>query len=566
MSAPESGQASRTGRDLALLTALVLAILLPFLGKAFHVDDPLFLWAAAQIQAAPFDFFGHQVNWYGTAMSMAAVTKTPPLACYYLALAARLFGWSEPALPAAFLLPALGAAWGTYVLATRFTGRPLLAAAACVLTPAFVVSSTSLMSDTPMLCLWVWSIVFFDRGLREGRTAPLLVGGLSIAAAALTKYFAISLLPLLAVYAWLRLRRGGPWVASLLAPVALLGAYEYATWQRYGTGLLSSAMLYPSEFWSTAALDLGGAFHLQQLLAGVAFTGACTASVLTLAPCWLRRREAARLAILGGILLIGLLGSARVSPLLLGAEHWRLTYGIAAQVALWSTAGVAVLLLAIRDASRERSPESALLLLWVVGTLVFAGFVNWTVNGRSILPLAPAVGILLARRVERREPGAGRLGIAGGLLAAAAIALAAAWADAGWANSAREAARIVSERYAGQAGTVWIQGHWGFQYYAEMHGLPHMDYASSSLERDDLVVMPLRNTYVFALRDAWAERVGAFEVSVPGWISTHSPGGGAGFYTSVWGPLPFSVGRFPPELYEIWTVTRDVQLALPRAD
>jgi hypothetical protein len=41
-----------------------------------------------------------------------------------------------------------------------------------------------------------------------------------------------------------------------------------------------------------------------------------------------------------------------------------------------------------------------MLMLWVLGTFVFAAFMNWTVNARSILPMTPAIGILIVRRLE----------------------------------------------------------------------------------------------------------------------------------------------------------------------
>src|SRR3990167_8232379 len=105
---------SRTG--LVLATALSLV---PFAGKAFHVDDPLFLWTARQVQSHPADFYGFRVNWYGTDMAMAGVTKNPPVAAYYLAAAAALAGWGETALHLAFLLPAIAAVLGTFALARR---------------------------------------------------------------------------------------------------------------------------------------------------------------------------------------------------------------------------------------------------------------------------------------------------------------------------------------------------------------------------------------------------------------------------------------------------------------
>src|SRR6185437_8465273 len=50
---------------LALAAALIL---LPFLGKPFNIDDPLFVWAAQQIHSHPFDPYGFHVNWYGFDM------------------------------------------------------------------------------------------------------------------------------------------------------------------------------------------------------------------------------------------------------------------------------------------------------------------------------------------------------------------------------------------------------------------------------------------------------------------------------------------------------------------
>ena len=66
----------------------------PFLGRAFHMDDPLFLWAAKHIQtnpAHPYDFI---VNWYGVEQPMSIVMENPPLASYFLALVGLLIGLS----------------------------------------------------------------------------------------------------------------------------------------------------------------------------------------------------------------------------------------------------------------------------------------------------------------------------------------------------------------------------------------------------------------------------------------------------------------------------------------
>jgi 4-amino-4-deoxy-L-arabinose transferase-like glycosyltransferase len=188
------------GKALGILAAATIACLVPFVDKAFCIDNPLFLWAAAQIQAHPLDFYGCEVNWYGTMQPLYEVMKNPPLACYYRAAAAALVGRSEPALHAAFLLPAIGAIWGTWLLARSLCGQPVSAALAALVTPASLVSSTNLMCDTTMLCLWTWAIALWIRGLNSANGGWLAAASVLIAAAGLTKYFAISLIPLLAVY------------------------------------------------------------------------------------------------------------------------------------------------------------------------------------------------------------------------------------------------------------------------------------------------------------------------------------------------------------------------------
>ena len=77
--------------------------------------------------------------------------------------------------------------------------------------------------------------------------------------------------------------------------------------------------------------------------------------------------------------------------------HWVLVGG---QLALFIAGGLFTVALAVTDYWKSRSPDSLLLGLWVFGTFVFASLLNWTVNARSVLPLIPAAGILIVRRLE----------------------------------------------------------------------------------------------------------------------------------------------------------------------
>jgi hypothetical protein len=167
------------------------------------------------------------------------------------------------------------------------------------------------------------------------------------------------------------------------------------------------------------------------------------------------------------------------------------------------------------------------------------------------------VGILIARRLEGRAGGvSGRSGFPYAALgAAAALCLAVAWADARFAGVARTAARTFS---APASGTLWFEGHWGFQHYMEAGGARPLDWRRSRLAPGDRVAVPVDNANVVALpADAVVHRE-IRDFPVLPFLATLNPRVRAGFYAEEWGPLPFAFGRVPPERYVLLEVVREV--------
>src|SRR5262245_30375884 len=419
------------GRPTGALLVLLLTVtaLLPFLRKPFHVDDPLFLWAAAQIVREPLDFYGTHVNWYGTEQPLHEITKNPPLVPYAIGAASRLVGFSEPGLHAAFLAPAAAATLGTWFLALRLGAPPTLAALTLLFSPVFLTSATSVMCDVPLLACFVWATFFWIRGLEDRRTSSLVVAGLLVAAAALTKYFGMSLLPLLALYALWRERRLGVWCVALLPPLVVLAAYQWGTSELYGRGLLSDA----AEYASTHRTGSGEWWLLDQTLMGLSFTGACAAPLLFFLPGLVSSRALAAGAIASGALLLLLRALGPIGT----PSHGDVTqsWALLAQIALHAVVGAFAVVLAVTDLARRRSADAILLLAWVTGTFVFAAFVNWTVNARSILPMMPAIAIGIARQFAGRS--AGRLARFAPLVAAAVLAFVVASEDQRIAENAK---------------------------------------------------------------------------------------------------------------------------------
>src|SRR5262249_54556590 len=96
----------------------------------------------------------------------------------------------------------------------------------------------------------------------------------------------------------------------------------------------------------------------------------------------------------------------------------------------------------------------------------------------------------------------------------------------------------------------YFEGHWGFQYYMQRFGAKPADIRNSPFRSGDVVIIPENTTNSFGpppnflLSD---EKIINFELDQR--FATMSQPLGAGFYASVWGPLPFSFGTVPPERY-----------------
>ena len=146
------------------------------------------------------------------------------------------------------------------------------------------------------------------------------------------------------------------------------------------------------------------------------------------------------------------------------------------------------------------------------------------------------------------------LRVAMALLISGALSLWVTQADSAWADSSRQAARIVHQKMLNDPATVWFQGHWGFQYYMQLYGAYPVDFASTQLHPGDLVVIPQNNAETYKLKKQFMASAALLEIPLHQKVTTMRWELGAGFYSATWGPLPFAVGDVPPEQYYMFRV------------
>src|SRR5437899_9738539 len=125
-----------------------------------------------------------------------------------------------------------------------------------------------------LLAFYVWSMELWIRGLDQKRWWLLALVMLFVSAAVLTKYFGITLLPLLAVYTLARDRRCWRQLLWFCFPIVAVAVYDFLSQTQYGHALFVSAANYSREVAAKYKVPPPA-----QTFTGVACVGGCIFSV-----------------------------------------------------------------------------------------------------------------------------------------------------------------------------------------------------------------------------------------------------------------------------------------------
>lgn len=475
----------KRGEALALL-ALAAALTLPFLTKAFHVDDTYYLRISENVLANPLDPFAGTIDWWDRPLPIWELASNPPLLAYYLAPVAAWSGFGEPALHLAMLpfLWLLGLS--VLVLARRFSGSPWLAVL-FVTTSAGVMASVNVMRDVPVMALASAAVACVVVGTDRSDWRRVALGFGIAGLALLTRFNALLLLPLLVLYPLLKARlRLALWV---ILPLGLLGLWCVHNWFVYGEVQLIAQLQRghnrPGRSWANNLCTL-------PVVVG---------SLLFLSPALVWRATASRdrvmLAGVAGAMVLAALGTWLFLGSAADAQFW-----------LWSVLGSSLIgaCLAVglrgaspllRDPRHHAAGDALFLLAWLGIQLVFA---VWFVPFQAVRHLLPALPplVLLALRGLGSRTGTSEGGMQGaqrGLLMTlvglqAAVAFAVAVADSDYAESYRDFARHARARIASEAGDVWFLGEWGWLYYAEREGLHKLHTTGPYPAVGDILIIP----------------------------------------------------------------------------
>jgi hypothetical protein len=527
---------------LGAATAVCLATLLPFVRKAYNIDDLTFLLQAQHMRVDPLHPTAFDMVFHGQVLRLSKGLVSGPVMATLL-LPSVLLGGAEWLTHLIQLGLLLVSALFTARLGRRLGLTPResgVAALFMVAAPGVLAMAGTAMPDVPALCFLLVGIerLLCWKGERRPLALAAAVGALALAV--LARPHALLGLGIAALLwtddeDWQRgpraiLRRSLGALPPLLLSLGLLLLVNRLTRDpQAGRDVAGATLsrLMTRWFWHNLAT-----IPAQWLL------------TFPLALPWIAadlrgflRRPSTWLSLLLGGYLGMKLGMGTLPP----------AYARPFAVVVTGL-GSAVLMDILLEGLWRRDRVQVALGLWLLISLPATFYDHLPV--KYLVPSAPAMAILLVRRYRERAPGwLGPMAVASAVVGMA-IAVLVLRADASLAEIGRRGGLLVAKLRASEpAAAVWMDGAWGFQWYAVQAGAKPMTQTPPYPRPGDLVVVGPQGGRINLIPRRKLIHVERYTATA-GWVLGH----GAGFFTNGFGALPWSVG--PGELgrIEAWRV------------
>lgn len=464
----------KTAAILALLWVLVTSV---NISKAVHIDDTAYLAIAEHIVEDPFHPMSGLLNWKNTIEPMH-YTNQPVLLFYLYAITIALFGKSTIALHLTLSLFTMACILFFYLLARTYAARYALHLTALFSLGPVFVPSQNLMTDIPMTALWLgffWAIL--TPAVEEKKTARDLLAGLFAAAACLTKYPSLVLIPVFLFDIGLRREWRRLWAVGI--PVMAIMGWSLFNYLDYG-GIHLLGRPTPSR---TIAWFFTGP------IAWIIGLGALAPFTVISIP-YLRRK--------GRVLLLEAFAFSLIIFLIpVMSFDEPIAFSILRSIFFGNGLIVAALTIQflLLDLKKRWSPGSLeearpylILLTWFVGASTFFVLFAPFAAARHFLPVLPVAILVLGSHIA---PVVNKQWLHAGMAATVSLGVLLGASDWVHADSYRkQASEIAQQLQSRQEGSIWYTGHLGWQWYARKTVMKQYDSARTVLQEGDLLVEP----------------------------------------------------------------------------
>ena len=525
-----------------VLPGILLAVvcLVPFLNKAYTVDDPFFLLEARQILKTPLQPWSFPMCWLGDETclpeaGMWAVCARQGLLGYLL-VPVILAGGTEWLAHLLQILLACLVVMEMVRLALRLGLSRVQASIAGMLVvaiPPFLSMASTAMPDILALALGLTGIERLLAWKDDRRWHQAIVAGLALGIAPYARPHAALFLPLGALWlfdefklraALAQFRRQAVLWTPILIGGCILIVVTVLTRQR-GAALETTDVLVGTRY---VQANLNA--YLLYLCFPIPFAAAW------LGVQWRR----ATFLLISTLIAMVILCVILFSPVtfLRGCELVGELYSLAVLVDM------------IRTCLRTGDRLGTLLSLWLLMPLPAVFYVHLPI--KFFVPVLPAIALVLIRLLSSLSQSRARLAYGATMLACVVYSFVLLRADADFAEYGRSAAsQLIAPRVA--AGErVWYGGQWGFYWYAQEAGAriskpgepgpnPGELLAVGLMEGGDSTLKRFPNRELIDSR-TYTSRYG------------RTVGYGAGLYSNRFGYLPWRWNTVATNTYELWRI------------
>jgi len=526
-------------RSAAPALLLATIILIPFLNKAFTIDDTVFLFEARHALMDPLHPTAFDMTWFHAPDRVSRIVPTGPVMAWLL-IPSVLAGGAEWLAHAVQLVLLCIAIFSTVSLALRLGLTSAWATASgliLVAMPAVLGMAGTAMPDVPAMTLGVVGIERLiawreDRRLHQGILAALLLGFAPLARAHLVALLGVAILLLIR-----DLFTRATWKKSLWVHWPPIAAATFVTLMLTiitrdstpGAGNIAQAAIRYSSIHQLASNSVAFAIHWV-----LAMAFALPWIALRWRPI-LRRYWVLLGSTVGAALLLRLAHQA-------DAPYWLVPV---------AGLGVAVLVDVLVDSVQRRDGMQLTLGLWLLLPLPTAIYLH--LPSKFLLASAPAAAILVARAMAER-PRVGRGVMVVTVALGISLGVGILRADSAFSGFGRTAASTLIAPAVATGHRVWYVGHWGFQWYAEKAGARYFTSTPPYPAINDLVVSSLNSEPSLELEEMDVlVRLRRIEDRRPGG-RVMSREAGSGFFSNTWGYLPWAWGDDIIDAFDLWVV------------
>ncbi len=525
-------------RLLLFFVPIILA--LPFLNRAYFVDDHFFVQIARWIKdnpTRPYDFPDENsaTDFSLSKPDLSMRIVNPLLHHYYMAAIMKVGGEREWLLRLGCLLLSCCSALVLFALARRWVQHAFLATLLILVTPVHWLTSYSLLIDPTMALFFLMALYTFVRASESNALLWLVASGLFTGLAAVSKYTAVLVLPVTWVWLglhWRGIQRKFLFAIPTLIGVGILALYVHATKNLYGVGHLFGA----------SHETLHGVTVGKLLVLAVFLSGSTIVPLLVWASV---EKPVASFAALLVLAVVGFFASS------LGGFH----HIQAVLMGIWTVTSGLLIVSFVRNVLPQKKPTDLFLFLWLLGFLVMMSVVMQWVAARYLMIGLPPLVFCVVRLIETTRASRVREFLMGGIAFTAIVALSLAIADDRQAETARSIVKELRAQnllenprnhYFAEAYTMTYLAKEGWKPVSNVHQLRPGDRILTTE-----VSLPL---FWFFRERVPMRLIGTVQMPSRFPVRVMDSQSAAGFYASAWGPLPFSFSKGPWEQFDLFEI------------